>query len=66
MRVYRLTFKGQASGIPRGFEMQVASACTPEPNSREIHDAIVRNGFGEDVARRLQSSGNWYVTSLSK
>ncbi len=61
MRLYKLTFKGQASGIPRGFEMQVASVCTPTPNSREIHEAIVRNGFSEDVARRLESSGNWNV-----
>ncbi|WP_407414054.1 hypothetical protein [Methanobrevibacter sp.] len=44
--------------------MQVASVCTPEPNSREIHEAIVRNGFGEDVARRLESSGNWYVQKI--
>ncbi len=64
MTLYRLTFKGQSSGIPRGFEMQVASVCTPEPNSREIHEAIVRNGFGEDVARRLESSGNWYVQKI--
>ena len=64
MALYKLTFKGQASGIPRGFEMQVASVCSPEPNSREIHEAIVRNGFGEDVARRLESSGNWYVQKI--
>ena len=64
MTLYRLTFKGQSSGIPRGFEMQVASVCTPAPNSREIHEAIVRNGFGEDVARRLESSGNWYVQKI--
>lgn len=64
MTLYRLTFKGQSSGIPRGFEMQVASVCSPEPNSREIHEAIVRNGFGEDVARRLESSGNWYVQKI--
>ena len=61
MTLYRLTFKGQSSGIPRGFEMQVASVCSPEPNSREIHEAIVRNGFSEDVARRLECSGNWNV-----
>ena len=41
--------------------MQVASVCTPAPNSREIHEAIVRNGFSEDVARRLECSGNWNV-----
>ena len=64
MTLYRLTFKGQSSGIPRGFEMQVASVCSPEPNSREIHEAIVRNGFGDDVARRLESSGNWYVQKI--
>ena len=64
MRLYKLTFKGQASGIPRGFEMQVASVCTPTPNSREIHEAIVRNGFSEDVARRLESSGNWNVQKI--
>ncbi len=61
MKLYKLTFKGQSSGIPAGFEMQVPSVCTPEPNSREIHEAIVRNGFSEDVARRLECSGNWYV-----
>ena len=64
MKLYKLTFKGQSSGIPKGFEMQVPSVCTPEPNSREIHEAIVRNGFSEDVARRLESSGNWYVKSI--
>lgn len=64
MEIYRLTFKGQASGIPRGFEMQVASVCSPTPNSREIHEAIVRSGFGEDVARRLESSGNWNVQKI--
>ena len=64
MTLYKLTFKGQSSGIPRGFEMQVASVFSPEPNYREIHEAIVRNGFGEDVARRLESSGNWYVQKI--
>ena len=64
MRLYKLTFKGQSSGIPRGFEMQVASNCSPTPNSSEIHQAILRNGFSENVARSLESSGNWYVTEL--
>lgn len=64
MTVYRLTFKGQSSGIPRGFEMQVVSTFTPAPNYREIHDAILRNGFSEEIARRFESSGNWYVTKI--
>lgn len=64
MALYRLTFKGQASGIPGGFEMQVPSSFSPAPNYREVHEAILRNGFSEDIARRFECSGNWNVTKI--
>lgn len=63
MNSYHLTFKGH-TGIPNGFSMQVASSFTPTPSSSEIHQAIIRNGFNEELARRFESSGNWNVKRL--
>lgn len=64
MALYKLTFKGQAQGIPAGFEMQVVSSQSPEPYWGDVHAAIVRNGFREEIARRFESSGNWYVQKI--
>lgn len=60
MAVYKLKAKGHYGDMPKGYEFQVASATTPNPNAQDIEKEIARLGFNKQ-AQSYRSGGNFEV-----
>lgn len=64
MALYKLTAPRQLGDMPKGYEFQVASSTTPNPNAQDVEKAIVRLGFNKQ-AQSYKSSGNFIVVKIS-
>lgn len=64
MPAYKLTAKRQMGKIPKGFFLQVASPSSPNPNPKDVENAIIRAGFDDNLSRSYKSPGNWIVEKL--
>jgi hypothetical protein len=50
--------------MPKGYEFQVVSRCTPNPDRSEVEKEISRLGFNTE-AQKYGSSGNFELSKLS-
>jgi hypothetical protein len=64
MAVYKLTATRQFGDMPKGYEFQVPSNTTPNPNAQDIEKVIERLGFNKQ-AQSYKSSGNFKVEKIS-
>ncbi|MFV7235169.1 hypothetical protein [Flavobacterium sp. ZB4R12] len=63
MPVYKLTAKGNYGNMPKGYEFQVPSSCTPGPDFKEVEKEIERLGFNSQ-AISYKSPGNFEVKKV--
>lgn len=63
MPVYKLKVPRQFGDMPKGYEFQVASSSSPNPDPKDIEREIERLGFNKN-AQSYKSPGNFEVTKI--
>lgn len=63
MPVYKLKAPRQFGDMPKGYEMQVASASSSTPNAQDVEKEIKRLGFNKQ-AQSYKSAGNFEVKKV--
>lgn len=64
MRAYKLTAPRDMGKVGKGFEFIVNSSTFPNPNSKDIEEALKRMGYTDKQTLSYSSSGNWKVEKL--
>ena len=64
MPVDKLKAKSNYGNMPKGYEFQVVSRCTPNPDRSEVEKEISRLGFNTE-AQKYGSSGNFELNKIS-
>lgn len=63
MPVYKLKANGKYGDMPKDYEFQVPSSCTPRPTAQEVEKVIIRLGFNKQ-AQTFKSAGNFKVEKV--